>query len=75
MNNQTLNFKNNITKLHNSIIEKGKELQIFERFRIGCKPSICEFYDLVVLDRIVCKDLCYIGEEEENIINDYLIRR
>lgn len=75
MNSQTLNFENNTTKLHNTVISIGKQLQIYERARVGCKPEICELYDLVVLDNIICKDLCYIGKEEEDIINDYLIRR
>jgi hypothetical protein len=75
MNNQTLNFQNNITKLHKLTLDKGTELQVFERYRIGCKPTICELYDLVVLGGIVCRELCYIGKEEEDIINDYLIRK
>lgn len=72
MNLQSLDFKNNIAKLHNLIISRGKELEIYERVRVGCKPDICSLYDLVVLDRIVCKDLCYITKKHEDKISDYL---
>ena len=72
MNSQSLDLKNDITKLHNLIISEGKALETYERVRVGCKPYICSLYDLVVLDRIVCKDLCYITKDHKDKISDYL---
>ena len=74
MNSQTLNFDGSRFMLDKLIMDRGRELQTYERFNVGCKPDICSLYDTVVLERIVCKDLCYIGKEDENNINDYLIR-
>lgn len=74
-NNYTnTDYTNIVTKRHNVIIEVGRQLEIFNRLKIRCKPDDCTIKRLVVLGDIICKDLCYIGDEELSKINEFLIR-
>lgn len=70
---QTLDFSTTKTLLGKRILSKGLNKEKFERFGIGCKPTFCEMFDLIMLDNIVCKNLCYIEEEHINKIHNHLI--
>lgn len=70
---QTLDFSSAKTLLSKRVLSKGLDIEKFERFGIGCYPTNCDIFDLIMMDGIVCKDLCYINESHINKIHNHLI--
>lgn len=56
------------TTIAESIIDKYIQQEKFRRFKVGCEVSECEMSELIFLDEIYCKELCYLTKEHEEII-------
>ena len=72
-NLQTLQSKSIKTRIHKAIISNGKKLYKYDKMLIGKRPSVFELYSLKVIDELICNDICWVGEKEENEINNFLV--
>lgn len=72
---QTQNRDTNITKFHKYKMKLVKQKEIYDRLKVGCDITECESFDIIMLDGIICKNLCYENEKMRANINDYLVKR
>lgn len=72
---QTSQYTNHITRLHRIVIRLGQDKEKHRRFKVGSGVGECDMFDAIMLDRIICKDLCYYNQEFDDSINDYLIKK
>ena len=54
--------------------EEAIDLLKYLRFEIGCSNHY-KMRELMLLERLVCADICYITEEQERSIREDIIRK
>ena len=74
INSQTIEQIDLQRRLNEAIIGKYIELEKHRRFKIGCPPSVCDMERLMFISDNLCKDKCYLTEEDYQIINETVIK-
>lgn len=71
---QTQNRDTSITRFHKFKKKLVEQKEIYDRLKVGCDITECEAFDVIMLDGIICKNLCYEDKEMRTKINDYLVK-
>lgn len=62
------------TAITEGIIDKYLQQEKYRRFKVGCEVTECEMSELIFLDNIYCKDLCYLNSGHKKTIEQKIKR-
>ena len=78
MSTQSIITTNNLSTdkaLQQYIDKKSVDLLKFLRFEIGTCTNFDLLRDIMRLERLICRELCYIDENQERDIREAIIRK
>lgn len=56
------------TLITQSIVKTNQNLELYNRFKVGEKPSTKQLFDIMFLSEMICNRECYITDKEYSVI-------